>query len=443
MPAAVPQYVGSSFGDAPPGHRFRLYFAGWEKGWSLQKEGKNRTLSELTTLSADARSALAALRERQVLLASADTSALTIDARTTAPFVTGMGMEHPLENGFAFLDPHGLPYLPGSGIKGVVRRAAEDLALFADDPKGWSIGAVWWLFGFDASSAYVARAAEDAEEAARWRDAYLRSLKRYGGLASTLIEAHRDALKEDDCRDVLERGPEVLPGSKACKRIHQAGAVEFWDAFIAPAGDRMRVDIMNPHFSHYYQDGQPPSDDGSPNPIFFLAVPAGSELTFHVRFQPGGNLPASVRESWAALVREAFLYAFDWLGFGAKTAVGYGRIIADDEAGARRKLELQKREIERRQRVQEERKAREAEERRRQIESLGPIERLLLELEDCNDNRAHEVFAKELPKLSGEDKRSLAIGLRKAYIRLGKWTGRQSDKQSTKNRTLESIIGDK
>ena len=83
-----------------------------------------------------------------------------------------------------------------------------------------------------------------------------------------------------------------------------------------------------------------------------------------------------------------------------------------------------------------------AEERRQQIESLGPLERLLLELKDCNDNRAHEVFAKELPKLSGEDKHSLAIGLREAYIRLGKWTGKQSEKQSTKNRTLKSIIGD-
>ncbi|MBI4517317.1 MAG: type III-B CRISPR module RAMP protein Cmr6 [Deltaproteobacteria bacterium] len=443
MPVAVPAYAGKDVSAAPPGHRFRLYFDGWQDNWHLNKDKKYATLKGSCGLGRDATANVSSLRARQCALAAASGDVLTLDARSTAPLVTGVGMEHPLENGFAFLDPYGLPYLPGSGVKGVIRRAAEELVLFSDDPKGWSVGAVWWLFGFDATSAYLARAEVNDEAAERWRQAYFESLKRDRDLASALIAAHRDALKEEACRDVLERGPEALPGSKACRRIHQAGALEFWDAFIAPAGDRMRVDIMNPHFSHYYQNGGPPSDDGSPNPIFFLAVPAGSELTFHVRFQPGGNVPARVHESWMALVREAFLYALDWLGFGAKTAVGYGRMVLDKEAGDRRRAESEKRETERRRREDEARKAREAEERRQQIESLGPLERLLLELKDCNDNRAHEIFAKELPKLSGEEKGALAIGLREAYIRLGKWTGRQSDKQSTKNRTLESIIGDK
>ena len=37
-------------------------------------------------------------------------------------------MEHPLENGFAFLQPYGLPYLAGSGVKGVLRQTARLLA---------------------------------------------------------------------------------------------------------------------------------------------------------------------------------------------------------------------------------------------------------------------------------------------------------------------------
>jgi CRISPR-associated protein Cmr6 len=442
MPVAVPTYAGQDFSAAPPGHRFRLYFDGWQDSWKLSDREKRETLNRVCSLGTEAPTNLRSLRARQCALAAASGALLTLDACGTSPLVTGVGTEHPLENGFAFLDPYGLPYLPGSGVKGVIRRAAEELALFSDDPKGWSIGAVWWMFGFDATSAYLARTAENDEEAACWRDAYLQSLKRDGGLARALIEAHGGALKEEDSRDVLERGPEALPGSKACRKIHQSGALEFWDAFIAPAGDRMRVDIMNPHFSHYYQKEEPPSDDGSPNPIFFLAVPAGSELTFHVRFQPAGNVPASVRESWVALAREAFLYAFDWLGFGAKTAVGYGRMVSDEEAGARRRAEFEKREAEHRRREDEARKEREAEERRKQIESLGPLERLVLELKDCSETRAHEVFAKELPKLSGEEKRSLAVALREAYIRLGKWLGKQSNKQAEKNRTLKSIIGD-
>jgi DNA-binding transcriptional MerR regulator len=35
---------------------------------------------------------------------------------------------------------------------------------------------------------------------------------------------------------------------------------------------------------------------------------------------------------WKALMREAFQHAFDWLGFGAKTAVGYGAMETDENA---------------------------------------------------------------------------------------------------------------
>ncbi|MBW1963132.1 MAG: hypothetical protein JRJ04_16955, partial [Deltaproteobacteria bacterium] len=73
----------------------------------------------------------------------------TLPTVTTSPFVTGVGMEHPLENGFAFLSPYGLPYLPGSSVKGVLRKAAEELALMEDDAdrKGWDIFTLWRLFG--------------------------------------------------------------------------------------------------------------------------------------------------------------------------------------------------------------------------------------------------------------------------------------------------------
>ncbi|PZP50172.1 MAG: hypothetical protein DI596_15265, partial [Azospira oryzae] len=79
------------------------------------------------------------LSERQNKLAEqAASSIYTISALATAPFTTGLGNEHPLENGFAFLWPYGLPYLPGSGVKGVVRRAAEELASGQwEEDRGW------------------------------------------------------------------------------------------------------------------------------------------------------------------------------------------------------------------------------------------------------------------------------------------------------------------
>ncbi len=44
---------------------------------------------------------------------------------TASRFVTGLGRNHPVENGFAFHPTLGIPYLPGSSVKGMVRAWAK------------------------------------------------------------------------------------------------------------------------------------------------------------------------------------------------------------------------------------------------------------------------------------------------------------------------------
>src|SRR5690625_5908880 len=74
-----------------------------------------------------------------------------IDSVATAPFVTGLGSEHPLEIGFAFLSPYGLPYLAGSGVKGVLRQAATELARGDwGETHGWTSERIEMLFGPEA-----------------------------------------------------------------------------------------------------------------------------------------------------------------------------------------------------------------------------------------------------------------------------------------------------
>ncbi len=46
----------------------------------------------------------------------------------TAPFVTGTGLEHPTENGFVFHHTLGVPYLPASSLKGLLRAYAGQWA---------------------------------------------------------------------------------------------------------------------------------------------------------------------------------------------------------------------------------------------------------------------------------------------------------------------------
>ncbi len=126
--AAVPAYLAGQLAgaDCPPGHRFNLYFPIWREDWSPDKTGKAGAIRQCTGMPGGARRMLEALVARQRALATA-AGALALEAKSLAPFATGLGLEHPVENGFAFLTPYGLPYLAGSGAKGVFRRAAEEL----------------------------------------------------------------------------------------------------------------------------------------------------------------------------------------------------------------------------------------------------------------------------------------------------------------------------
>ena len=165
--AAVPAYIAQNFKDVPPGHRFGLYLQLWDAGnWSIKENPKRepsekyQALNRLVTLSHQDKQRLEAMQARQRSMADgliAD-ERFYLPATSSAPFLTGTGMEHPLENGFAFLNPYGLPYLPGSSIKGVLRRAAEELALeLYGESSGWTPLMVWWLFGFEPVSVYITR----------------------------------------------------------------------------------------------------------------------------------------------------------------------------------------------------------------------------------------------------------------------------------------------
>lgn len=319
--AAVPTYLGADFQHASPGMRFGMYLKLWE-GFAWAKV-KNKPLDDAKSLNDNDKKTMAALCTRQQqsfnAIASADAS-LRLDAESVAPFTTGLGNEHPLENGFAFLNPYGLPYLPGSGVKGVLRQAARELASGDwGDARGWS---------------------ED---------------KRY-----TLMEGEdkeRRPVLDKNKQPVMLSMADVLFGLASGDSFHLRGALIFWDVIpqIAPEDPKkpdqisLAVDIMTPHQSHYYQGkahagSASPHDSGQPNPISFLTVPPGSGFAFHVvcdsahlrRLAPelveDGNDGAPV---WKTLLTAAFEHAFEWLGFGAKTTVGYGAMITPAQQKAR------------------------------------------------------------------------------------------------------------
>jgi CRISPR-associated protein Cmr6 len=266
---AVPEAIGRSldlndgFREAAPGHRFLMYLPMWKPDWSLDKGAKASAARACCPMPTAVGQLRAGVCQRQGVLAAAQ-GALTIEALSTAPFATGLGNEHPIENGFAFLTPYGLPYLAGSGLKGVLRRAAQELE--ADRQSGFTKPVIAAVFG--------------VEEVNRPEDA-------------------------------------------------RRGALDCWDCF--PEGDLV-VEIMTPHQGGYYQNGQTPHDAGQPVPVPFLAVKAGAKFVFHVvchEQRLTGEAEVLRNGHWREWLAGVFAHAFDWLGFGAKTSVGYGAMTED------------------------------------------------------------------------------------------------------------------
>ena len=345
--AAIPNYMGEQLDDASPGLRFGFYLPIWvtrqdqesevkERGsrrsreaqtirrriqdsgldgaieglvaeaklarvWEKASAASSDAWKSILALTRDDHERMEALGTRQDHLAAliaGSGQVFTIDAKGIAPFTTGLGNEHPLENGFSFLDPYGLPYLAGSGVKGVLRSAARELAGISTRAR-WDIESEWT----------------------------------------------REAI------DVLF-GPEISPGEDSEEHNAQRGALSFWDVVPQlPRGADLAVEVMTPHMTHYLQPKgneapQSPHESGTPNPIKFLTIPPGADFTFHVvcdlpflqRREPG--LAQDGR--WKKLLQQAFEHAFEWLGFGAKTAVGYGAMEHNVERDKQRREEAER-----------------------------------------------------------------------------------------------------
>ena len=394
--AAVPAYLGQDFSSASPGLRFGMYLPIWTNRADQEQEvnnraakksreafevqdllhakGMNATIAELCQrernplpglwdkndfaarhawekilrLTANDKATMRALAQRQAHTAQATSNVSTLDAIATAPFTTGLGNEHPLENGFAFLNPYGLPYLPGSGIKGVLRQAARELA------------------------------SGDWGDTHGWNEEKTHLLERQGNKSIELSTI--DALF----------GLESANGDSE----HVRGALSFWDAIPQIPGDSLAVDVMTPHQSHYYQQRQDrksgestsPHDSGAPNPISFLTLPPGTGFAFHVRCDQAHLTrlaPDLAHEQrWQTLLTAAFEHAFEWLGFGAKTAVGYGAMQVNERA--------------RHQRQQAQAEAAKAE----QLASLSPAQQLIAAFVDALRSQ-HEQYPKFKDKPNG------------------------------------------
>jgi len=200
-------------------------------------------------------------------------------SRLSSPYISGLGAGHPTETGMLLDRNTGLPYIPASSLKGVLR-LAHALDLAERHPE-------------------LIRKNKDGQVEISDHEPSLR--KYFGDTDTSAIQSVR-------------------------------GQLVFLDAYPATV-PTIRVDIMNPHFGKYYAGDQGPLETDNPIPIKFLTVKDGIEFIFRCFTSPLAapkhieKIPVSRTFSTEddQAVQEMFSRALCQLGLGGKTSVGYGR----------------------------------------------------------------------------------------------------------------------
>jgi len=186
--------------------------------------------------------------------------------KTQWHFVTGMGIPHPIENGFLWHPTLGVPYLPGAAVKGIIRAWLESWG--KDDDSQKQKKQLLTLFG-----------------------------------------------SED--KDPVNQQAE-----------NQTGSLIFFDA-LPTSQVTLGIDVMTPHMGDWYVQGNTikrlnesskiPADWHDPVPVQYLVV---KEADFLFTIAP--RRKKSTTEAELELAMNALENALSWLGAGTKTAVGYG-----------------------------------------------------------------------------------------------------------------------
>lgn len=269
-----PLYTGVNAPDkCPPlAHRglwFDRFFNGYESTWKVGDTGKKGWIDTVAGKTGDDAQLDNVKNGLIALIEKLDGEVCVMKLQWH--FATGLGNPHPVENGFAWHHTLGVPYLTGAAVKGLVR--------------------AWLEGGWDDERAN--------EKLHRW----------FGS----------EDKEPEECKDYAT----------------QIGSFIFFDALpITPV--KLACDIMTPHMGKWYAEGDQiknvltehgriPADWHNPVPVPFL-IAKDIKLMFAIAPR---NASA---QSELPQVMQALKSALEWLGTGAKTAIGYGRFEPDEKA---------------------------------------------------------------------------------------------------------------
>ena len=233
---------------------------------------------------------------------------------TKTRLVVGLGDESVYETSIKLHRNYGVPYIPGSALKGVAKHYS--ILNLTDRLINEHLSIDFFELAKRVQDALETSVTDENDEKA-------------------VEKAVKDKLKINNIPN------EILDEFKSLRKIFGTqsyeGSIIFFDAF--PTYECLKeltennkpileLDIMNPHYQSYYSASEnelktnvekAPGDWHSPNPIFFLTVPKGIEFQFAIapRNEEGTKLLNKAKEILISALKE--------FGVGAKTSLGYGR----------------------------------------------------------------------------------------------------------------------
>lgn len=207
------------------------------------------------------------------------------DAAVEWRIVVGLGGVHPYETSMVLHHVYGVPYIPGSALKGVTRHYA--LSRFAVECVSKGI-----------------------------RSDYYKCISYLDDMLSQgkCLDEFRDVVISHDIsfEDLISIFGDT----------EEKGGICFLDAFPI-GGIKLEIDIINPHYSEYYMNNKPPTDWQTPVPVKFLTLGRESIFRFALctRKARGTSVNTSTLLNKAVQLLKGAITSF---GVGAKTSLGYG-----------------------------------------------------------------------------------------------------------------------
>jgi CRISPR-associated protein Cmr6 len=204
--------------------------------------------------------------------------------KTASRLVVGLGAGHVLETSLTLHHIFGIPYIPASALKGIVRMVS-----------------FWEIVENNKNNV------EDIEK-------YIKELQE---------QLYDKELSNTDKDKILEH--KLLFGTQNFK-----GLLVFLDAYpeIQDNQQIFELDVMTPHYQGYYTKNQVPGDWENPNPIIFLTVKKGITFCFNVLFDKYRAEEILRDDEFPKKAKEIIK---EWIDNLSKLSVGAEEILRDDE----------------------------------------------------------------------------------------------------------------